>query len=143
MTVFISKTELETQKPDNRKTYSAGEIYPQIFSHDKNLDFKPDMQLEAGIIWFGGYLLDSGLFSKEKCPVCGKEEVLIPYKAIGSMLSGCHTIQFYCTNCNERFVTNDYIEYFRNIKKYVIENRQKLKQEQKLNNCTDIITKHI
>ncbi len=141
MPEFISKTELELQSKDNKKTHYAGEIYQSIFSHDKGLEFKEGMQLEAGIIWFGGYLLDSTIFPKQRCPACGKENVLIPYKAIGSLLSGSHTIQFHCTNCKERFVTNNYTEYFRKIKKYVIENRQNFKTEQKLNNCTDIITK--
>ncbi len=136
MTKFISKSELDSLKPDNKKSHNVGEIYPQIFANDVKLEFKEDIQLEAGIIWLGGYLIDSGLFPKQKCPICGKEEVLIPYKAIGSILSGCHTIQFYCTNCGERFVTNDFIEYFRNIYRYVANNSKKFKEEQKLNNCT-------
>ena len=38
------------------------------------------------------------------------------------ILSGNHTIQFYCTNCHEQFVTNDYIEYFRKNYKSAIDN---------------------
>ena len=136
MPKFISKSELDSQKPDNKKSHNVGEIYPQIFSTDKGLDFKEGMPIEAGLIWLGGYMLDSRIFPKEKCPICGKEEVLIPYKAIGSVLSGCHTIQFYCSNCCERLVTNDYIEYFRKIYRYVVAHRSKFKPEQKLNNCT-------
>ena len=136
MVKFISKSELDSKKSDNKKSHMVGEIYPQIFSHDRNIDFTKDIKLEAGIIWLGGYKLDSSLFPKEKCPVCGKEEVLIPYKTVGSILSGCHTISFYCTNCNEQFITNSHIEYFRKIYKYILENKKNFTPEQKLGNCT-------
>ncbi len=136
MIEFISKSESDSLKPDNKKSHQVGEIYPQIFSNDRNLEFKEGMQLEAGIIWLGGYMIDSSLFPKEKCPVCGEEEVLIPYKAIGSILSGCHTIQFWCSNCGERFVTNRHTEYFRSIYKYILDHKKGFKQEQKLDNCT-------
>lgn len=136
MIKFISKSESDSLKPDNKKCHQVGEVYPQIFSNDKGLEFKEGMELEAEIIWLGGYKLDSSLFPKEKCPICGKEEVMIPYKAIGSILSGCHTIQFYCTNCGERFVTNEHIEYFRSIYRYILEHRKEFNPEQKLNNCT-------
>jgi hypothetical protein len=136
MVKFISKSELDSKKSDNKKSHMVGEIYPQIFSHDGNIDFTKDIKLEAGIIWLGGYKLDSSLFPKEKCPVCGKEEVLIPYKTVGSILSGCHTISFYCTNCNEQFITNSHIEYFRKIYKYILENKKNFTPEQKLGNCT-------
>ena len=136
MPKFISKSELDSQKPDNKKSHNAGEIYPQIFSVGKNPELKEGMQMEAGIIWLGGYKIDSNFFTKEKCPVCGKEEVLIPYKVIGSILSGCHTIQFWCKNCKEEFVTNDHIEYFRQVYKYIQNHRHEFKPEQKLNNCT-------
>lgn len=136
MPKFISKSELDSLKSDNKKTHYAGEIYPQIFSNDEGLEFKEGMQMEAGIIWLGGYMLDSNLFPKEKCPICGEKEVLIPYKAIGSILSGSHTIRFRCKNCGEKFVTNDHIEYFRRIYKYILNHRHEFKPEQKLNNCT-------
>ena len=136
MPKFISKSELDSQKSDNKNSHNTGEIYPQIFSHDTNSE---NMQLEAGIIWLGGYKLDQSLFPKELCPQC-KKNSLIPYKAIGSILSGCHTIQFYCTNCTEKFVTNDHPEYFRKIYNYVQNNRHKFKPEQKLNNCTSFPT---
>ena len=100
------------------------------------LEFSEDMTLGAGIIWLGSYTLDNHLFPREKCPICGKEEVLIPYKAIGLVLSGCHTIKFYCKNCKERFVTNEHIEYFRKIKQYILDNRDKFSDKQKRNNCT-------
>jgi hypothetical protein len=136
MIKFISKSELGSQKSDKKKTHYVGTIYPQIFSSDNGLEFNDSMPLEAGIIWLGGYMIDSNLFPKEKCPICGKEEVLIPYQTVGSVLSGCHTIKFWCSNCGERFVTNDYIEYFRQIYKYIQSNRPEFKPEQKLNNCT-------
>ena len=120
MVKFISKSKLDSQKSDNKKSHNVGEIYPQIFANDEVEEFKEDMQMEAGIIWLGGYMLDSNLFQKEKCPACGKEEVLIPYKPVGSILSGCHTIKFWCKNCHERFVTNNHIKYFRLIYKDVI-----------------------
>ena len=65
MIKFISKSELDSQKSDKKKTHYVGTIYPQIFSTDKRLEFKENMQLEAGIIWLGGYWLDSNLFPKE------------------------------------------------------------------------------
>ena len=148
MIKFISKSELDSKKSDNKNSHNVGEIYPQIFSTDKGPEFKENMQLEAGIIWLGGYMLDNSIFPRIKCPKCGKEEVLIPYKTIGSLLSGCHTIKFWCSNCHERFVTNEHIEYFRLIYKYILNHRHKLKSEQKLNNCTsspaglEIITKN-
>lgn len=136
MIKFISKSELDSQKSDNEKSHNVGEIYPQIFSTDNGLELQEDMQMEVGIIWLGGYMLDSNLFPKEKCPICGKEEAMIPYKTVGSVLSGCHTIKFWCKECGERFVTNDHIEYFRLIYKYIQNHRHEFKPEQKLNNCT-------
>lgn len=136
MVKFFSKSELDSLKPDNKNSHITGEIYPQIFSHDENLVFSENMTLGAGIIWLGSYVLENALFPREKCPVCGKEEVLIPYKTIGSVFSGCHTINFYCTNCGEKFVTNDHIEYFRRIKQYIIDNRDNFPADKKLNNCT-------
>ena len=136
MVNFISKSELDSQKSDNKQSHIAGEIYPQIFSHDGNINFNENMGLIAGIIWLGGYKLDGNIFKKEKCPICGKEEVLVPYKTVGSILSGCHTINFYCTNCKEKFVTNDHIEYFRKIYRYILAHKNKFSSERKLNNCT-------
>lgn len=136
MPKFISKSMLDSKKSDRKKEHYVGTIYPQIFANDEVEEFKEDMQMEAGIIWLGGYMLDSNLFPKEKCPICGKEKVLIPYKTVGSILSGCHTIKFWCSNCHERFVTNEHIEYFRLIYKYIQNNHQKFKPEQRLNNCS-------
>ena len=136
MIKFISKSELDSQKSDNKETHYVDTIYPQIFSTDKGFEFKENMQLEAGIIWLGGYMLDSNLFPKEKCPLCGKEDVLIPYQTVGSVFSGCHTIKFWCSNCHERFVTNEHIEYFRLIYRYVLNHRHEFKKEQELPRCT-------
>lgn len=136
MATFISKTELETKKSDNKNTHYTGEIYPQIFSADINIDFSKDMDLCAGIIWLGSYSIKSSLFPKEVCPKCGNKHSLTPYKAIGSILSGAHTIQFYCPACKEKFVTNDFIDYFRLIYKYIEKHRSEFSKEQILNNCT-------
>ena len=140
MVEFTRKSELDSLKPDNKKSHNAGEIYPQIFEGDAKLELKEGMLMEAGIIWLGGYMLDSSLFPKEKCPVCGKEEVLIPYQTIGSVLSGCHTIKFYCTNCHEQVVTNRHIEYFRKIYRYVMANRANLPPEKKAGSCSTLPT---
>ena len=138
MPKFISKSELDSQKSDKKTIHNVGEIYPEIFSNDGETEFKESMQMEAGIIWLGSYILEGGLFPKEKCPLCGKQEALIPYKAIGSILSGCHTIQYWCKNCGEKLVTNDHIEYFRQIYRYILNNRAEFKPEQKLSNCTEV-----
>ena len=72
MIKFISKSELDSQKSDKKKTHYVGTIYPQIFSNDEVEEFKEDMQMETGIIWLGAYWLDSNLFPKEKCPECSE-----------------------------------------------------------------------
>ena len=137
MSKLISKTELITQNNKSDSTiHSVGEIYPEIFSCSSDFDFKIGMPLETTILYLGAYQLDSTLFPKLKCPICGKDEVLIPYLCGGSILSGSHTIQFYCLNCNEQFVTNDNIEYFRLIYRYVQEHYQNLKLSPVLKKCT-------
>ena len=136
MSKLISKSELEVQKSDHKNTHYVGEIYPQIFSHCAKYEFKEDMPLQTAILYLGSYQLKSNLFPKQKCPICEKEEVLIPYMCGGSVLSGCHTIQFYCLSCNEQFVTNDNIEYFRLIYKYILKNKDKLKPSPAFKNCT-------
>lgn len=136
MTKFISKKEMETLENDNKNTHYVGEIYPQIFSHSENFEFGENMPLEAAVLYLGAYQLENSLFPKQKCPVCGKEEVLIPYMCGGSVLSGCHTLQFYCLNCHEQFVTNDAGEYFRQICNYIKDNRDKLKPSPAFRDCT-------
>lgn len=135
MVKLISKTELDTQKSDNTKTHNVGIIFPEIFGNEKVTEFKEGMQMEAAIMWLGAYYIDSSNFPKLKCPVCGKEEVLIPYQTIASVLSGAHTIKFWCSACNERFVTDDYLEYYHLIRNYVVENRKDFKEEQIIQGC--------
>ncbi len=137
MTKFMTKGEVENRTSPNKKTHYAGEIYPEIFSTTDKNELGGDMPLDAAIIWLGAFRFKSGLFPKEVCPVCGKE-TLIPYKCGGSILSGAHTIQFYCTDCYEQFVTNDHIEYFRNIYRYALEHKDELEQSPKFINCTKL-----
>ena len=140
MSNLISKTELEAQKKTSKKDEIryVGQIYPEIFTHSKNFVFKEDMPFESAILYLGAYQLKNELFPRLKCPICGKEEVLIPYMCGGSVLSGCHTIQFYCLNCKEQFVTNDDIEYFRKIYRYVIKHREELKPSPAFRSCTSL-----
>lgn len=140
MATFISKTELESKigTTQEKTTRYVGEIYPEVFKSSDNYEFKDGMPLEAAIIWLGAYQIDSSKFPREKCPICGKEEVMIPFMCGGSMLSGAHVIKFYCTSCGEQFVTNDYIDYFRQIKKYVTEHRKELKPSPAFKECSKI-----
>ena len=132
------KSEVENQLPSKNKIHYTGEFYPEIFSHTKDSELKDGMPLDAAIMWLDSFRLNSKLFPKGKCPICGKEKVLIPYMCGGSILTGNHTIQFYCTNCNEQFVTNDYIEYFRKIYRYAHEHRRELPDSPKFIECTKI-----
>ncbi len=136
MPKFVTKTELAAQKSDYQNDHNVGEIYPQIFSHDKNLNFSEDMLMEAGIIWLGAYYLENNIFPKVKCPICSKEEVLIPYKVVGSVFSGSHTISFWCKNCHEQLVTNDYKEYFKLIIKYIKIHKEELKPKMIKGRCS-------
>ena len=132
------KSEVENQLSSKSKTHYTGEIYPEIFSHIKDSELQEKMPLDAAIMWLGSFRLNSGQFPKERCPVCWKDEVLIPYLCGGSILTGNHTIQFYCTNCHEQFVTNDYIEYFRKIYRYVQEHKKELPESPKFTECTKL-----
>ena len=143
MSKFISKSELEAlaiQKPQpNVKSYNIGEIYPTIFESDKGYDFKPELPLDVAIIWLGSYRIeDTSDFTRIKCPICGKEEALIPYMCGASVLSGAHTIRFYCTNCSELFVTNDDSDYYHKIRDYVIQNKRDLSPSPRFKSCTTI-----
>ena len=138
MVNFKTRSEVEKQLPSKTKTHYTGEIYPEIFSSVKDSELRDGMHLDIAIIWLGSFRLDSSKFPREKCPACGKEEVLIPYMCGGSILSGAHTIQFYCTNCHERFVTNDYREYFRKIYQYACEHKDELSESPKFVNCTSV-----
>ena len=137
MVNFKTKSEVEKQLPSNTKTHNAGEVYPEIFSHTKEAELSADMPLDVAVIWLGTFRLKNDLFRKEVCPVCGKE-TLIPYMCGGSILSGTHTIQFYCPDCHEQFVTNDHIEYFRQIYRYAQEHQDELKPSPKFISCTKI-----
>ena len=132
------KSEVEKQLPSKTKTHYTGEIYPEIFSHIKDSELQEEMPLDAAIMWLGSFRLEGKSFPREKCPVCGKEKILIPYLCGGSILTGNHTIQFYCTNCHEQFVTNDHIEYFRKIYRFAREHKEELQQSPKFTECTTI-----
>ena len=135
----LTKTQAEELKKTSAKkeSYNVGEIYPEIFDSDRDLVFQEGMKLDSAIIWLGAYELDSSSFPKIKCPVCGKEEALIPYFCGGSILSGAHIIRFYCLNCGERIVFNDKNDYFHKIRDYIIENRKTLNESKKVK-CTKI-----
>ena len=137
MVNFKRKSEVENQLPSQMKTHYTGEIYPEIFSHINDSELNEQMPLDAAIMWLGSFRLANELFKKEICPVCGKE-TLIPYMCGGSVLTGNHTIQFYCTNCNEQFVTNDHIEYFRQIYRYAREHKNELQRSPKFTECTKL-----
>ena len=95
MVTFKTRKEAENQLPSTTKTHYTGEIYPEIFSHVKDSELGTEMPLDAAIMWLGAFRLRNELFPKEKCPVCGKDETLLPYMCGGSILTGNHTIQFY------------------------------------------------
>ena len=137
MANFKSKSEVEKQLPSKTKTHYTGEVYTEIFSHTNDSELNEKMPLDTAIMWFGSFRLKNGLFQNEICPVCGKK-TLIPYMCGGSILSGAHTIQFYCTNCHEQFVTNDHIEYFRQIYRYAREHKDELKPSPKFTECTKL-----
>lgn len=132
------KSEVEKQLPSMTKTHYTGEIYSEIFSHIKDSELNEGMPLDTAILWLGSFRINNQIFPKEKCPVCGKEETLIPYMCGGSILTGNHTIQFYCKNCHEQFVTNNHIEYFRKIYRYIKENKNELKESPKFTECSKI-----
>lgn len=135
MVTFISRTEIEKQPSDGKDAHWTGELYPQMFQHDGKLRFRDNMLCNIGIIWLGHYKLNNRLFPRKKCPICGKEEIMFPYKTVGSILSGCHVIQFYCPNCKEEFVTNDDSEYFRMVYRYILKQREE-KKLKSLGGCT-------
>ena len=137
MVKFKTKKKVEKQLPSKTKTHYTGEIYPEIFSHTNDSELNEKMPLDTAIMWLGSFRLKNGLFQNEFCPVCCKKS-LIPYMCGGSILSGAHTIQFYCTNCHEQFVTNDHIEYFRQIYRYARKHKNELKPSPKFTECTKL-----
>lgn len=120
MPTFISQTEIEKQvNKFSKKFHYVGEIYPEIFSVNEKKELS---ELKVIIIYFGKFKIDSNVFCKIDCPICKKQHSLVPYNCCGSVLSNLHTILFYCENCKESFVTNDYDIYFKEIKNYIMKN---------------------
>ena len=134
----MTKTQAEElkKKSATQKTRSAGEIYPEIFDSDEGIIFQEGMKLDVAIIWLGAFEMQSSDFPKIRCPVCGKEEGLIPYFCGGSILSGAHIIKFYCLNCHERIVFNDKISYFHKIRDYALKNRKNLSASSRVKTST-------
>lgn len=125
---ILTKSEAQKMKINAKakKKHNVGELYPQMFDSFENCDFTKEISLECAIIWLGSFRLNSSLFPKIKCPLCGKEEVLVPYFCGASVLSGCHVIQFYCTNCNEQIATNNNPDYYHKIRDYILKNIENL-----------------
>ena len=138
---ILTKTEAEKLKQTSKQTKShyVGEIYPEIFDTDKDLFFDENMSLNVAIIWLGAYELESNLFEKIKCPICGKEEVLIPYFCGASILSGSHIIKFYCTSCAEKIVFNNKSDYYHDIRSYILKNKNTLKPSKLVKTCSRVL----
>ena len=124
MVTLIPREEIEKRPEDNSKSHTVGMLDKNMFTHIDNLKLRKNMKMDIAIIWLGHYKIDNRIFPRKKCPICGKEETLIPYHTIGSILSGCHATFFYCSHCKKQFVTNDDIEYFRIIYNYVLKQRE-------------------
>ena len=121
---YLTKTEAEKHyvlKGMSKvvKSRSLGTLYYDMFEHEKGREFKESMPMEVGIVWLWSGTLNSALFSKYKCPCCGKE-TLVPYYCVGSILSGGHVIKFYCLNCKERIAFNNISDYFHLIRDYCL-----------------------
>ena len=125
---ILTQTEAQQlkQNSDPKNSHNVGEIYPEIFDTDKDFVFDENIPLNVAIIWLGSFELQNNIFPKEKCPICGKEEVLIPYFCGASILSGCHTIKLYCTSCKERIVFNNKSNYYHMIRDYILKNKNTL-----------------
>lgn len=100
---YLTKTEADElcKTTEVKDSYNVGELYPHIFLSDDEIEFKEGMALDVAIIWLGTFEINSSIFPKMKCPICGKTE-LIPYFCGASILSGCHVIKFYCLDCHEK-----------------------------------------
>ena len=96
LTKTIAQKLCKTSK--KKKSYQVGELYPEIFSHDENIIFDEKTKLNVALIYVGAFELENNLFTKIKCPICNKED-LIPYFCGASILSGAHVIKFHCLNC--------------------------------------------
>ncbi len=130
---FITKTEAQKHYvlkniSKTIKNRSLGTLYYDMFEKEKDIEFKESMPVEIGIVWLWSGFVDSAEFPKYKCPCCGKE-TLVPYYCVGSMLSGAHVIKFHCLNCKERIAFNNIKDYFRLIRDYCINNRNKMKSD--------------
>lgn len=92
---YLTKTEADElcKTTEVKDSYNVGELYPHIFLSDDEIEFKEGMALDVAIIWLGTFEINSSIFPKMKCPICGKTE-LIPYFCGPSILSGCHVIKF-------------------------------------------------
>ncbi|MCR5266846.1 MAG: hypothetical protein K6E29_09695 [Cyanobacteria bacterium RUI128] len=123
MNLLTSKEAKLLQKTvPERECYNVGELFPTIFAEDETRNFHLGMPLIAKILGLGQYRLKSSIFPRIKCPVCGKEEALIPYFCGASVLSGCHVIKFYCTECHEKIAVNNQLDYFHKIRDHIIKN---------------------
>lgn len=121
MLKFLTKTDaLKIKKiAFPKKVHYVGEFYPEIFDDDEGIEFCEDMEFEAGVFELKSFKLKSNCFPKIKCPVCGKEDSIV-YSCVASMLSGAHTLKFYCLSCHESFVIRD-IDYYHLIRDYIKE----------------------
>ena len=128
---LLTKTKADILKltVPERECYSAGELFPNIFDEDSSKEFKEGMILTAKIMYLGNFKVNSSVFPKIKCPVCNKEESLIPYFCGASVLSGAHVIKFYCTECHEHIAINNNSDYYHKIRDYILEHRKELDSE--------------
>ncbi len=130
---ILTKTQADILKltVPEREYYNAGELFPTIFDsdNDNTKDFKGNIPLIAKIIYFGNFKADSSVFPRIKCPVCQKEEALIPYFCGASILSGSHVIKFYCNECKELIAINNNSDYYHLIRDYLIKHKTELQTE--------------
>ena len=121
---FYTEEQVKTLKKKSKKEVSVNELYPNMFDGDGQLEFKPNMDFNVGIIWLGSYTLKSDMFGKHVCPVCGKEEV-IPYHLVASILSGTNLFKGYCLNCKTKMAYSDHEQYLK-IRTYILDNKKNL-----------------
>ncbi len=112
-----TKAELLKMTVPERECYNIGELFPTIFDCEGAYN---NGILKAKFLHLGNFEIKNNNLPKIKCPVCGKEEALIPYFCGASVLSGSHVIKFYCDECGEHIATNDNKDYFQTIKDFVL-----------------------